>query len=123
MTKKLTYNEIKVKIGMDENQLPENIVWEATDGQKEASAKATFVSFWDDEAQQTLSLQLWVKDFSTDEMKRFIHQSMVLMTDTYEKAIGKGKLVQDMRDFTDYLAEKSGIAPASGDFNLNPDKK
>ena len=56
-------------------------------------------------------------------MKRFIHQSMVLLTDTYEKAIGKEKLIQDMRDFTDYLAEKSGIAPASGEFNLNPDKK
>lgn len=123
MSKKLTYNEVKIKVGLDENQLPEELVWEASDGQKASKAKASFVSFWDGEAQQTLSLQLWVKDFGTDEMKRFIHQSIVLMTDTYEKAIGKEKLVRDMRDFTDYFAEKSGIAPASGDFNLNPDKK
>lgn len=122
MSKKLTYNEVKIKVGLDENQLPEELVWEASDGQKESKAKASFVSFWDGEAQQTLSLQLWVKDFGTDEMKRFIHQSIVLMTDTYEKSIGKEKLVQDMRDFTDYFAEKSGIAPPSGDFKLNPDK-
>lgn len=123
MSKKLTYNEVKIKVGLDENQLPENLVWEASDGQKASDAKASFVSFWDGEAQQTLSLQLWVKDFSTEEMKRFIHQSIVLMTDTYEKAIGQEKLVKDMRDFTDYFAEKSGIAAPSGEFNLNPDKK
>lgn len=123
MSKKLTYNEVKIKVGLDENQLPEELIWNASDGQKESKAKASFVSFWDDEAQQTLSLQLWVKDFSTDEMKRFIHQSIVLLTDTYEKAIGDKKMVKDMRDFTDYLAEKSGIIPPSGEFNLNPDKK
>lgn len=123
MSKELTYNEVKITVGLDENKLPENIVWEASDGQKESNAKATFVSFWDTEAQHTLSLQLWVKEFGTDEMKRFIHQSIVLLVDTYENAIGKEKLVQDMRDFTDYFAEKSGIVPASGDFNLNPDKK
>lgn len=121
MNKKLNYNEVKIKVGLDENQLPEEIVWEATDGQKASDAKATFVSFWDDKAQQTLSLQLWVKDFTTDEMKRFIHQSFVLMTDTYEKAIGQETVVRDMRDFTDYIAEKMGIVPPSGDFNLNPE--
>ena len=122
MSKKLTYNEVKIKVGLDENQLPEELVWEASDGQKESKAKASFVSFWDGDAQQTLSLQLWVKDFGTDEMKRFIHQSIVLMTDTYEKAIGKEKLVRDMRDFTDYFAEKSRIAPPSGEIHLPPTK-
>jgi gliding motility-associated protein GldC len=123
MTKKITYNEIKITVGLDENQLPENIVWEATDGTKKSEAKATFVSFWDADSQQTMSLQLWVKDFETNEMKRFVHQSIVLLADTYEKAVGEEKLVRDMRDFTDYFAEKSGIIPPSGDFNLNPDKK
>ena len=38
MTKKLNYNEVKIKVGLDENQLPEEIVWEATDGQKASDA-------------------------------------------------------------------------------------
>ena len=66
MEKKLIYNEVKIRVGLDENQLPEEIRWEASDGQKESDAKATFVSFWDDKAQQTLSLQLWVKDFTNN---------------------------------------------------------
>ena len=122
MSKELTYNEVKVRVGLDENHLPEEIQWEASDAGKSSKSKASFMSFWDDEAQQTLSLQLWVKDFSTDEMKRFIHQSFVLLTDTYEKSIGKEATVDDMRDFTDYFAEKTGIRPPSGDFKLNPDK-
>ena len=122
MSKDLTFNEVKIKVGLDENQLPEKINWEATDGGKESEAKASFVSFWDAEAQQTLSLQLWVKDFSTEEMKRLIHQSFVLLTDTFEKSIGSEATVKDMRDFTDYFAEKTGLVPPSGDFKLNPDK-
>lgn len=122
MAKDLKYNEVKIRVGLDENQLPEKIAWEATDGQKNSDAKATFVSFWDGDAQQTLSLQLWVKDFTTDEMKQFIHQTAVLLTDTFEKAVGKTDVVKDMRDFTDYFAEKTGITPPSGEFKLNPDK-
>lgn len=122
MEKKLKFNEIKIRVGLDENQLPEELIWEASDGQKESEAKATFVSFWDGEAEQTLSMQLWVKDFTTDEMKRFVHQSFVLLTDTFDKAIGQKEMVKDMRDFTDYMAEKTGIKAPSGDFKLNPDK-
>ena len=121
--KKLRYNEITVKVGLDENQLPEKIIWSATDAQKTSEAKATFISFWDDKLKQTLSLQLWVKDFLVEDMKRFIHQSLVLLTDTMEKSSGKDDLITDMRDFTDYFAEKSGLRPPSGDFNLSPEKK
>lgn len=119
---KLTTNEIKVRVGLDENQLPERISWHATDAQKQSDAKATFISFWDDKNKQTLSLQLWVKDFTVEDMKHFVHQSVVLLTDTLEKATGKDELIDHMRDFTDYFAEKSGIRPPSGEFNLGGEK-
>jgi len=121
--KKLKYNDVLVRVGLDENQLPETIQWSATDANKESNAKATFISFWDDDLQQTLSLQLWVKDFNVDEMKQFVHQSIVLLTDTLEKASGKDNLIRDMRDFTDYFAEKSGIRPPSGDFKMEGENK
>jgi gliding motility-associated protein GldC len=121
--KKIEYNEVIVRIGLDENQLPEKIQWSATDAEKESDAKATFITFWDDELKQTLSLQLWVKDFTVDDMKRFVHQSVVLLTDTLEKATGKDTLISDMRDFTDYFAEKSGIKPPSGDFKMDQEKE
>ena len=121
--KKLKYNDVLVRVGLDENQLPETIQWSATDANKESNAKATFISFWDDDLQQTLSLQLWVKDFNVDEMKQFVHQSIVLLTDTLEKASGKDNLIREMRDFTDYFAEKSGIRPPSGDFKMEGENK
>lgn len=119
----LKYNEVKVLVGLDENQLPEKIRWQATDAEKESEAKATFISFWDDKTEQTLSLQLWVKDLTVDDMKKFVHQSIVLLTDTLEKATGTDELITHMRDFTDYFAEKSGIRPPSGEFDLKKDKK
>ena len=119
---KLKYNDVMVRVGLDENQLPEKIRWSATDANKESDAKATFISFWDDSLQQTLSLQLWVKDFTVDEMKKFVHQSVVLLTDTLEKATGKDSLITDMRDFTDYFAEKSGIRPESGEFKMKKEE-
>ena len=121
--KKIKYNEVVVRVGLDENQLPEKIKWTATDAEKESEAKATFMTFWDDDLKQTLSLQLWVKDFSVDDMKKFVHQSIVLLTDTLEKATGKDTLIRDMRDFTDYFAEKSGLRPPSGDFKMEPKKE
>ena len=121
--KKIKYNEVLVRVGLDENQLPEKILWSATDAEKESEAKATFITFWDDKLKQTLSLQLWVKDFNTDDMKRFVHQSIVLLTDTLEKATGKDNLIRDMRDFTDYFAEKSGLRPPSGDFKMDTEKE
>ena len=120
--KKIKYNEVVVRVGLDENQLPEKIQWSATDAEKESDAKATFITFWDDELKQTLSLQLWVKDFTVDDMKKFVHQSIVLLTDTLEKATGKDTLIRDMRDFTDYFAEKSGLKPPSGDFKMDQEK-
>jgi gliding motility-associated protein GldC len=121
--KKLKYNDVTVRVGLDENDLPEKIQWSATDANKESDAKATFITFWDGDLQQTLSMQLWVKDFTVDEMKQFVHQSVVLLTDTLEKATGKDSLIKDMRDFTDYFAEKSGIRPPTGDFKLEGEKK
>jgi len=121
--KNLKYNDVNVRIGLDENSLPEKIYWSATDANKESDAKATFISFWDNKLQQTLSLQLWVKDFKVDEMKQFVHQSIVLLTDSLEKATGKDNLIRDMRDFTDYFAEKSGIRPPSGDFKMDTEKE
>ena len=121
--KKLKYNDVTVRVGLDENNLPEKIRWSATDANKESDAKATFITFWDGDLQQTLSMQLWIKDFTVDEMKQFVHQSVVLLTDTLEKATGKDSLIKDMRDFTDYFAEKSGIRTPTGDFNLKGEKK
>ena len=37
-------------------------------------SKATLLSFWDSENQETLKMDLWIKDMPLDQMKLFFHQ-------------------------------------------------
>ena len=41
-----------------------------------------------------------------DEMKIFFHQTLVAMTDTFQRATGDEKMAATMTDFCDYFAEK-----------------
>ena len=100
-------SEIKIKIALDENKVPEEIFWTAKDGgiDNEAS-KAIMLSGWDHKKKDTLRMELWTKDMPVDEMKQFYHQTLVAMADTFERATDDQKMGATMRDFCDYFAEK-----------------
>jgi gliding motility-associated protein GldC len=100
-------SEIKIKIALDENKVPEEIFWTAKDGgiDNEAS-KAIMLSVWDHKKKDTLRMDLWTKDMPVDEMKQFYHQTLVAMADTFERATEDQKMGATMRDFCDYFAEK-----------------
>ena len=100
-------SEIKFKVGLDENKVPEDISWTAKDGgiDNEAS-KAIMISVWDHKTKDTLKMDLWTKDMPVDEMKQFYHQTLVSMADTFERATDDEKMSATMRDFCEYFAEK-----------------
>jgi gliding motility-associated protein GldC len=64
------------------------------------------LSIWDAKAKETLRIDLWTKDMPVDEMKIFFHQTLVAMTDTFQRATGDEKMAGAMTDFCDYFAEK-----------------
>ncbi len=102
-----TTSEIKFLIDLDENRVPEKLQWTAEDGgvnQKEA--KAIMLSIWDSKVQETLRIDLWTKDMPVDEMKKFFHQTLVAMSDTFQRATNDEKMTDTMKDFCDYFAEK-----------------
>ena len=102
-----TTSEIKFQIELDENKVPEQLFWSAQDGgisQKES--KAILLSIWDSKEQETLRIDLWTKEMPVDEMKLFFHQTLVAMSDTYQRATGDEKMAYTMKDFCDYFAEK-----------------
>ncbi|HEX8562427.1 MAG TPA: gliding motility protein GldC [Flavobacterium sp.] len=106
MSKNIT-SEIKFLVELDENRVPEKLSWTAEDGGVDAEeAKAMMLSIWDSKAQETLRIDLWTKDMPVDEMKKFFHQTLVAMADTYERATADEKMTGTMRDFCDYFAEK-----------------
>lgn len=100
-------SDIHIKIGLDENRVPETIHWSAPDGGiKNEAAKAMLLSIWDPKAKETLRIDLWTKDMPVDEMKIFFHQTLVAMADTFQKATEDEKMADTMRDFCAYFAEK-----------------
>lgn len=100
-------SEIKFNVELDENRVPEKLTWSAQDGGIEnEEAKALLLSIWDSNAQETLRIDLWTKDMPVDEMKKFFHQTLVAMADTFQRATDDEKMADTMRDFCDYFAEK-----------------
>tara|TARA_Y100000589_G_C27086821_1_gene602114 strand:- start:51 stop:380 length:330 start_codon:yes stop_codon:yes gene_type:complete len=100
-------SNINIQVGLDENNIPEQLRWEASDtGEKAAEAKAILMSIWDEKTKETLRIDLWTKDMRVDEMKHFFHQTLVSMADTLERATSEDKMAADMRDFCHHFAEK-----------------
>lgn len=104
-------SEIKFNVELDENRVPEKIQWTAPDGGVNSeAAKAIMLSIWDSKAQETLRIDLWTKDMPVDEMKKFFHQTLVAMADTFQRATDDEKMADTMRDFCEYFAEKMELA-------------
>jgi gliding motility-associated protein GldC len=100
-------SEIKFLVELDENRVPEKLTWTAQDGGVDAEeAKAMMLSIWDSKAKETLRIDLWTKEMPVDEMKLFFHQTLVAMSETFQRATGDEKMTATMKDFCDYFAEK-----------------
>ena len=103
-------SEITLRVGLDENRIPETLNWSAQDGGIEnEEAKAMLLSVWDSKNQESLKIDLWTKDMPVDEMKTFFHQTLVSLTDTFLKATQDDKMTATMKDFCDYFAEKMDL--------------
>jgi len=103
-------SDIRVKVVLDVNKVPETIFWDSSDNQvKDKKANAIMLSVWDPAEQSTLRMDLWTKEMTVDDMKKFIHQSILLMADTLNRATGEETMAETMRDFGDYFAEKLNL--------------
>ncbi|SHG38172.1 protein involved in gliding motility GldC [Salegentibacter echinorum] len=107
---KFKKSDINIEVLTDENKVPEEITWSAEDGNVyKEDAKALMLSVWDSKAQETLRIDLWTKDMPVDEMKKFFHQTLVSMSNTFHRATQDEKMTATMKDFCDYFAEKLEI--------------
>ncbi|MEM8507519.1 MAG: gliding motility protein GldC [Bacteroidota bacterium] len=100
-------SEIRLKVGLDENRVPEELSWSAEDGGiNNEEAKAMLLSVWDSKNKESLKIDLWTKDMPVEEMKLFFHQTLVTMSDTFMRATQDEKMTATMKDFCEYFAEK-----------------
>ena len=66
-------SEIKFIESLDEKNIPEKIEWVAEDSlsQDLKESKSISLSLWDDKKKNTLRIDLWTKEMTTDDMKKF----------------------------------------------------
>ncbi len=101
-------SKIEFDIEMDDNQVPEKIFWEAADDGK-GEAKAIMLAIWDEEQKNTLRIDLWNKEMTKDEMKQFFHQTILTLTDSFEKATDDKRIADGVRMFCGDLKEQMNI--------------
>ncbi|MHA6696265.1 gliding motility protein GldC [Chryseobacterium sp. A301] len=102
--------QITLDVELDENNVPESILWNAQDGGVEKQpTKATMISVWDDRTMEALRIDLWTKDMPLDQMKMFIHQVLISLASTYSRASGEEDVAAWMEEMAEEFANKSAI--------------
>jgi gliding motility-associated protein GldC len=105
---------IQLQIELDDNNVPETIHWQASDQIKDTEAKAMILSVWDKAERNSLRIDLWTKEMEVEEMKIFVHQTILTLADSFEKATGEKPMADTMRDFCDYYARALKIQTPLG---------
>jgi len=105
MTHKST---ISIDVLLDENKVPEDISWKASDSTADMSqrAKAMMISFWDGADKSALRIDLWTKEMMVDEMADFYYQTLMTMADTFERATQNKEITTDMKAFASSMMKK-----------------
>jgi gliding motility-associated protein GldC len=64
---------INFTVELDQNNVPDRILWEATDKPDPglSESKAISIALWDHTQKNTLRIDLWTKEMPVDEMRRF----------------------------------------------------
>jgi len=105
-------SNITINVGLNANNLPIRMNWTAPDGDvKDQEARGMLLSMWDPKDKNTMKMDLWTKDMSVEEMKQFFHQTLLTLSDTFEKATGEANICEDLRDYCYHFADKMKILP------------
>jgi len=94
-------SNISIDVVLDENRMPEDIIWKASDSTADMDqrARAMMLAFWDAADKSALRIDLWTKDMMVDEMAEFYYQVLMTMADTFTRATRMPDLSEEMKDF------------------------
>jgi gliding motility-associated protein GldC len=90
---------IQIDVELDEQKVPANIQWKATDSTMERpqQAKAVILSLWDGADKAALRIDLWTQKMMIDEMADFYYQTLMTMADTFHRATKMTELTDEMK--------------------------
>lgn len=101
--------EIIFKVTVDENNLPQQITWNAPDTGDGSECKSMMIALWDAKENNTLRIDLWTKDMMVDEMKKFFHQNVFTLTDTYVRATGDEATGVKIKALLNEIGKANGV--------------
>ena len=98
---------IQFNIELDQKNIPERIVWTATDKPDDtpSETKAISVSVWDSKEKNTMRIDLWTKDMPVDEMKRFYIECLGGIAQSLLSATNDERLSTEINQLCDRLVE------------------
>ena len=86
--------QIYLNFTLNDDNVPEEILWEASeaDADEQKRCDAMFLSLWDREEKNTLTIDLWTKSMQVNEMNTHYYFTIMKMADTYEKATNNAEV-------------------------------
>lgn len=101
--------EIIFKVMLDEENVPETILWDATDSDIEGlkSCSALLISIWDQERKNSLSIDLWTKQMTVEEINVHYFQTIIRMAETYRRATSNQEIADMIKRFGSEFAERA----------------
>ena len=104
-------SDIRISVSLNADKHPIGINWQADDSGIEGmrDAKAFMIALWDKPEKSTMRIDLWTKEMSIDEMKKFFHQNVMTLTDTYAKATNDEATAKEVKEFFSEIGKKIGV--------------
>lgn len=104
--------EIKITVELDDDDVPTQIVWEASEARGAGSTpcRSMMLSLWDGERKTIAAIDLWIKDMTVDDMNLYFYQAIHQMADTYLRATKNSDVAKSMHEFAEQLGSNTGFA-------------
>lgn len=123
------HSTIRLDVALDEQRIPERLRWQSSDGQQAegGDTRAFLLAIWDTERRETLRIDLWNKDMQRDEMDLLVFQTLLTLSDSYQKANGDQDVADMLKEFGFAFGERTKLIrrapeegpPASGEGQLD----
>ena len=98
---------IRIIVTLEENPVPDHLSWAAPDGGiDQQETHAMFLSTWDKETQESARIDLWTKEMPVDQMRVFVHQTLVGIRNSYMKATQDVEMGEAFQQFCDYFSSE-----------------
>ena len=100
--------KINLEIKLDDSNIPKKIRWSATEAPFEGNkdSKAIMISIWDSQDRQSLNIDLWTDQMIIGEMNTFFYQTLMKLSETYEKATGNKEIAASFKEFAKSFSDK-----------------